>query len=322
MTETHDRESPDRVNVEAIRVLESAWRRFEGALVRYLTAMARNQGRNTLVLELAGPNRTDGTTSRHLELASDGEDRLVRASTGGSRRLHPMHQMDDDERADLRRRGWDEHDHGDGGWSTDRPAAELAELAAEAVWLLRRCHHVAHPDLLTHRSEGPACLGAERLGLVPTAEVPVEPRASIRLAQARVLDDDPPMPIVTTSIPDLVSLVEAAVEDGADIHVDFALCVGRQPVLVRVSDDQTSVRLSARVVRAVSSPSEARTDIRIFNRDGWLDWHVARRDIWVSGTVPCDPFDSSKFRTMLEEFLEVLSSHRHALARRTGGRAY
>ncbi|TRY17486.1 hypothetical protein FOJ82_13260 [Tessaracoccus rhinocerotis] len=313
MTETHDRETPDLVNADEIRALDAVWRRFEAALIKHLADMVRDRGRNTLVLELAGPALGRGTARRYLELATDGDDRLLHATAGGN--AHAA-------LAGLRRRGWYVGEETGTRWTTERPIGELAELAADAVWALRHCHRVAHPDLLTYRGDGHAVPGASRLGLLATDDVPVEARASIRFAQATEPDDGPPMPIVTTSTQDLMSLVEAAVGHGADIHVDFALYVQRQPVFVRVSDDQTSVRLSARVVRDVSSPSEARTDIRIFNRDGWLDWHVARRDIWVSGTIPTDPFDQPAFRESLQQFLEILLTHRHALARRTGGRTY
>ncbi|GAB3814166.1 hypothetical protein GCM10028820_09670 [Tessaracoccus terricola] len=321
MTETHDRETPDRVNADEIRAVGAAWRTFERGLAKCLAVMAQGQEPSRLVLELAGPGRAACDADRHLELSSDGGGRLLRATTAGDQHLERAHRMTADDGAGLRRRGWSGHDATDSRWSTERPVTEAPELAADAVWLLRNCHRVAHPHLLTYRLDG-THQGAEALGLRPTAEVPVEPRASIRLAQAQEPDDGPPLPIVTTSTHDLASLVEAALAHGADIHVDFALYVERQPVFVRVSDDQCSVRLSARVVREVSSPTEARTDIRIFNRSGWLDWHVARRDIWVSGTVSTDPYDPAAFRERLEQFLDTLLSHRHALARRTGGRAY
>lgn len=321
MTETHDRETPDRVNADEIRAVDVAWRNFERALAKYLGVMVQGRERASLVLELVGPGPAPCAADRYLQLSSDGSDKILRATAVGDLHLGPVHRMTDDECADLRRRGWSGNDATDAEWGTDRPVTETAELATDAVWLLRNCHRVAHPHLLTYRVEGTQP-GAEALGLRATAEVPVEARASIRLAQAGQPDDGPSMPIVTTSTQDLASLVEAAVEQGADIHVDFALYVERQPVFVRVSDDQCSVRLSARVVREVSSPSEARTDIRIFNRSGWLDWHVARRDIWVTGTVATDPYDAPAFSERLEQFLDTLFSHRHALARRTGGRAY
>lgn len=323
MTEIHDQDTPDRVNGDEVRALDAAWRRFEGALVRYLGLMVQSRERNSIVLELAGPVLGAGATGRYLQLDSDGSDKLLHATACGNQPLAPIHRMDDDECTALRRHGWNGNDETGSDWTTERPVAELTELAADCIWLLRHCHHVVHPHLLTYRIDGPVALATAPLGLRATADVPVEARATIRFAQAGEPDDGPPIPIVTTTTEDLVSLVEAAVEQGAAIHVDFVLYVDRQPVFVRVSDDQASVRLSSRVVRQVSSPSEARTDIRIFNRAGeWLDWHVARRDIWVSGTVATAPFDEAAFGERVEQFLDTLRSHRHALARRTGGRTY
>lgn len=321
MTETHDRESPDLVTADDFRALDTTWRAFEASLVADLAVMAQTSGPCVLVLELAGPNLPDGEAGRYLQLES-GRDRLLRATSTGNRQLSPFHRMDDDECAAMRRRGWSGNDETDSEWSTERPLTELVELAADAVWLLRHCHRVTHPHLLTQRRVGATPLGPGRLGLVETDDVPVEPRANFRLAQARAGDDGPPLPVVTTSPRDLASLVEAAVAHAGEGHADFILYVEEQPVFVRVRPDRSSVRLSARVVRDVSSPSEARTEIRIFNREGWLDWHVARRDIWVSGSIESAPFGHDMFLAGVGHFLEVLLSHRHALARRTGGRTH
>lgn len=319
MTETHDRESPDLVTADDIRALDTAWRAFEAALVADLHVMVQSSAPCALVLELAGPNLPDGQAGRYLQLET-GRDRLLRATSTGNRQLSPIHRMDDDECAALRRNGWTGNDETDPEWSTERPLTELVELATDAVWLLRHCHHLTHPHLLTQRRVGATPPGPGRLGLVATDDVPVEPRANFRLTQARAGDDGPPLPVVTTSPRDLAALVEAAVADAGEGHVDFILHVAQQPVFVRVREDRSSVRLSARAVRDVSSPSEARTEIRIFNREGWLDWHVARRDIWVSGSIGSAPFEHVLFLAGVEHFLEVLLSHRHALARRTGGR--
>ena len=179
-------------------------------------------------------------------------------------------------------------------------------LVHRAIMLLRNIVGVPHPQLLTHRADGPCARLSPVLGLAwtggprPTPEVYVE---TDREALVDIVEDA------------LNGIYDVGRDEDDDLFVEHL----GQRVWVQVLPDAPAVVISTRVAHGVRSRRQAAVEVGILNRsNAWVWWQVIGRDIVQTATVETMPFAPQHLMTTMEVFLDAMAT-RYDLALRVGG---
>ncbi|MEK4240499.1 hypothetical protein NYE39_00590 [Janibacter sp. FSL W8-0316] len=189
---------------------------------------------------------------------------------------------------------------------TENHAIGREPLVHRAIMLLRNIVGVPHPQLLTHRAQGPCAQLSPVLGLAWTGG----PRPA-------------PKVYVETDREALVDIVEEALSDDYEVFRDedddlFVEHLG-QRVWVRVLPDAPAIVISTRVTHGARSRRQAAVEVGILNRsNAWVWWQVIGRDIVQTATVEAMPFAPHHLMTTMEVFLDAMAT-RDDLALRVGG---
>lgn len=189
---------------------------------------------------------------------------------------------------------------------TENHASGREPIVHRASMVLRNIVGVPHPQLLTHRADGPCARLSEVLGLAWTGG----PRPT-------------PDVYVETDREALVDIVEDALNGVYDVGRDedddlFVEHLG-QRVWVQVLPDAPAIVISTRVAHGARSRRQAAVEAGILNRsNAWVWWQVIGRDIVQTATVEAMPFAPHHLMTTMEVFLDAMKT-RDDLALRVGG---
>ncbi|WP_084450557.1 T3SS (YopN, CesT) and YbjN peptide-binding chaperone 1 [Janibacter indicus] len=189
---------------------------------------------------------------------------------------------------------------------TENHAIGREPLVHRAIMLLRNIVGVPHPQLLTHRAQGPCAQLAPVLGLAWTGG----PRPA-------------PEVYVETDREALVDIVEEALSDDYEVFRDedddlFVEHLG-QRVWVQVMRDASVIVINTRVAHGARSRRQAAVEVGIINRSNpWVRWQVIGRDIVQTAMVETMPFAPNHLMTTMAVFLNAMKT-RDDLALRVGG---
>lgn len=320
MTDSTPRsEFPDADDVDAL------WRDLQSNLATYLSTMVDPTEQDHLIVELADLRHCPSTTP-YVQFAGMDGGRMLRAEITGSHYLDPSHQLDDEAELILRALGWLGNDESEPNWFTERPLAEVTDLARDAVVALRHLFGIVHPQLLTHQAWGPAAIGVELLGLADTEDVPKEGTTAPRERPLLGTAQEPTI-FSPADRDELVALVGEVLEEqcgeclNSDADGDFALLRNDHLVWVHIPEESPAVEVITRVAQDVHSRRTAAVEIGLLNRDyRWMKWVLTEREIWQTLFLPGRPFVPAHLIILLGQFLKVLDETRDELAYRTGTR--
>ena len=179
-------------------------------------------------------------------------------------------------------------------------------LVHRAIMLLRNIVGVPHPQLLTHRAEGPVAQMSPVLGLAWTGGPRPAPEVYTETDREVLLD------IVEEA---LAGFYDVGRDEDDDLFVEHL----GQRVWVQVLPDAPAVVINTRVVHGVRSRRQAAVEVGILNRsNAWVWWQVIGRDIVQSATVDTMPFAPHHLLTTMDVFLDAMTT-RDDLALRVGG---
>ena len=179
-------------------------------------------------------------------------------------------------------------------------------IVHRASMVLRNIVGVPHPQLLTHRAEGPVAQLAPVLGLAWTGGLRTAPDV-----------------YAETDREALVDIVEEALSDDYEVFRDedddlYLEHLG-QRVWVRVVPGAPAIEIVTRVAHGARSRRQAAVEVGILNRsNAWVRWQVIGRDIVQTATVEAMPFAPHHLMTTMEVFLDAMKT-RDDLALRVGG---
>lgn len=189
---------------------------------------------------------------------------------------------------------------------TENHAIGREPLVHRAIMVLRNIVGVPHPQLLTHRAEGPVAQLAPVLGLAWTGGLRTAPDV-----------------YAETDREALVDIVEEALSDDYEVFRDedddlYLEHLG-QRVWVQVLPDAPAIVISTRVAHGARSRRQAAVEVGILNRSNpWIWWQVIGRAIVQTATVETMPFAPHHLMTTMAVFLDAMTT-RDDLALRVGG---
>ena len=189
---------------------------------------------------------------------------------------------------------------------TENHAIGREPLVHRAIMVLRNIVGVPHPQLLTHRAEGPVAQMSPVLGLAWTGGLRTAPDV-----------------YAETDREALVDIVEEALSDDYEVFRDedddlYLEHLG-QRVWVQVLPDAPAIVISTRVAHGARSRRQAAVEVGILNRSNpWIWWQVIGRDIVQTATVETMPFAPHHLMTTMAVFLDAMTT-RDDLALRVGG---
>lgn len=302
--------------------LDARWSEFERALSRHLARMVDPDEADLLILEVPGFDDDEPGTAPYAQFSACDGGEALHTEVSGNAHLGSRFRLDDDSSARMRQAGWAGADAHEKNWFREDPVSRAPEVAAGVVEALRTRFGVAHPELLTYRSWGPAARVADDLGLCQSAAVPIDTVDQRGRTTESFPDGEVHEP---ASRDDLLALVGSVLrlkfdrvtlqDDG-----DFVVLHQGQPVFVRVLSDQPAVQVFTRVVHGVRSRRGAAVELGLLNRDHpWVKWTLHSRSVWQSLMVPAMPFAEVHLAGMLDIFLVAMADTRHDLAVRTDG---
>ena len=179
-------------------------------------------------------------------------------------------------------------------------------LVHRAIMLLRNIVGVPHPQLLTHRAEGPCAQLSPVLGLAWTGGPRPDPEVYVETGRGVLLD------IVEDT---LNGFYDVSRDEDDDLYLEHL----GQRVWVQVLPDAPAIVINTRVAHGVRSRRQAAVEVGILNRsNAWVWWQVIGRDIVQSATVDTMPFAPHHLLTTMDVFLDAMTT-RDDLALRVGG---
>lgn len=252
--------------VAGVEEINAAWKAFERRLLTLVEAMGHPQDR--LILEVGKQVKTPMVAFR-----MEGGELLTTV-------------------------GDDEY--------TENHAVGREPLVHRAVMVLRNIVGVPHPQLLTHRADGPCARLSPVLGLAWTGGPRPAPEAYVETDREVLLD------IVEDA---LNGVYDVERDEDDDLYLEHL----GQRVWVQVLPDAPAVVISTRVAHGVRSRRQAAVEVGILNRSNpWIWWQVVGRDVFQTATVEGMPFAPYHLMTTMAVFLKAMQL-RDDLALRVGG---
>ncbi|KRC48801.1 MULTISPECIES: TY-Chap domain-containing protein [unclassified Nocardioides] len=313
--------NPSHGGTPADETCSEAWSAFEVLLGDHLATMLDVE--DHLIVEI--PDGGASGTAPYAQFAGCGDGSTVHGEVTSNAYLGAAFLLDEDEELLLDDAGFvlADDDGTPANWSSEEDVTVVRALASRVVFALRQVFGIAHPHLMTYQAWGPAASGARRLGLCPTADVPVEgegadqaPRTGLRKTAYKPKTRARLLRLVGRALEERYG-VASPLDDDEDYllrHLD-------QPVWVRVRQDQPAVEILARVTHDVRSLRGTAVEIGILNRDHlWVKWELRDRAVFQTLVVPGFPFAPLHLAAMLDVFEAAMTATRDDLALRVGGR--
>ncbi|HNJ79387.1 MAG TPA: hypothetical protein PKX56_08525, partial [Marmoricola sp.] len=193
---------------------DAVWANFEAVLSNFLKSFAEHTESNHLVLKMTNPNSDEEEgCAPYIQFASFASGEFIRAEISGNSWLLPQYQLNQQDAECLTLTEWqgNDPDAGEPNWFQVSFTKCISTSAGLALWTLRTCFGLAHPQLLTFESWGPAAPGAAALGLCASDEVPseaVDPKSTPEPLDPKAI---PPervaLAVVPSSREDLLDLI-------------------------------------------------------------------------------------------------------------------
>lgn len=261
---------------------------------------------------------TIGTLSTDAEPApfvrfSVPEPHTVRAEASSNASLGERFQLVTAQLEQLDELGWDapsaDGEHASANFSRSAAQEDAAELAAQAVAVLRDVFGVQHPVFLA-----------------PDQLAEVLQPGSGSLTETHVADDDI-VAIMPANHAHLDALLEAELTDlfghppFRDSEGDVAIRVGSTMVFVRATPDASELVVFAPLVHEVSGRSaacEVLNDLNVESRYGRFALHRDR--VFVQMSVPARPFVPAHLHQALRSMSQIADGIDNQLASRLRGR--
>ena len=311
---------------------DAVWANFEAVLSNFLKSFAEHTESNHLVLKMTNPNSDEEEgCAPYIQFASFASGEFIRAEISGNSWLLPQYQLNQQDAECLTLTEWqgNDPDAGEPNWFQVSFTKCISTSAGLALWTLRTCFGLAHPQLLTFESWGPAAPGAAALGLCASDEVPseaVDPKSTPEPLDPKAI---PPervaLAVVPSSREDLLDLIGRVLqtkydcEPTVDEDEDFVLHHLGQSIWVRARADEPAVEIMSLVARQVRSRRQAAIETTLLNRDHlWVQWNLHGREIWQTVRLPGSPFTPHHFSVLLDRFREDMKETRDDLILRTG----